>query len=267
MTPYHRRTAALLALALFACGRQATRTQPIFVEGRAVTMAGDSLYALTLSGRPELLVRSRRTGRATLIGTGVLHSPAHVQWFDNEWYVSDVDNGKAVIVVLAPDGTLRRRIPVDQWTDTPHQFALMPDGRIILEGRAAKLVALKGGTASTFKVTEPSSKTGLLVAASGGVLHAVPDRYITLYNEFGNIRWRIDWPWARTAYVTDLSVDYNGRIHVIAGVPSQGTFLVYTVSTQTGEVVRWSIPATKATFTVDPLGMLEPADAGAWLGT
>ena len=251
---------------LSACQRGPSGIQPIFVEGRAVTMAGDSLYAFTLSGRAELLVRNRMNGQTALIGKGVLHSPAHAQWFANEWYVSDVDNGKSLIVVLAPDGALRRRIPLERVTDTPHQFAVLQDGRIVVEGRSGKLVALKGNAASTFAVTEPSSRTGLLVAAAGGVLHAVPDQYITLYNEFGHIRWRIDWPWANTAYVSDLSVDYNGRIHVIAGVPSQGTFVVYTASPQTGEIVRWSIPGPKATFTVDPLGRLEPDEGGKWTG-
>lgn len=231
-----------------------------------MTVGGDSLYALTRSGRPGLLLRNILTGRAREVGAGVLHSPAHVQWLGDEWYVSDVEDGKPEIAVLAPDGALRRRIALTGVTGTPHQFAVLPGGRVVVEGRGGKLVELQGNSVKTFAVTEQSNRTGLLIAASGGVVHAVPDQYITLYNEFGHIRWRIDWPWAETAFVSDLSVDYNTRIHVIAGVPSQGTFVVYTVSTQTGEVLRWSIPGPKATFTVDPLGRLEPDDAGKWTG-
>lgn len=255
----------LAALTLVsACRSRPASTQPIFVEGHGVTMAGDSLYAVTLSGLPGLLLRDRATGHGRMIGTAVLHSPAHAQWFEGEWYVSDVENGRAEIAVLAPDGTLKRRIALSRVTDTPHQFAILAGGEIVVEGRGGKLVMIKGDAVSTYAVTESSGRTGLLIAASGGVLHAIPDRYITLYNGFGHIRWRIDWPWAKTAFVSDLSVDYNARIHVIAGVPREGTFIVYTLSTQTGEVVRWSIPGPRATFTVDVLGNLEPTDSAEW---
>lgn len=255
----------LVALALLpACGRQPSGIQPIFVEGRAVTIAGDSVYAMTLSGRPNLLLRNILTGRTHELGAGVLHSPAHVQWVSGEWYVSDVEEGKPEIVVLTADGALRRRIRLTGVTDTPHQFAVLPGGRVVLEGRGGRLVELDGNSAKTFALTEASNRTGLLVAASGGVVHAVPDQYITLYNEFGHIRWRIDWPWAETAFVTDLCVDFNTRVHAIAGVPSNGTFVVYTMSTQTGEVLRWSVPGPKATFIVDPLGRLEPDEAETW---
>jgi hypothetical protein len=258
-----RAAAAALAV-LSACGRGPSGIQPIFVEGRAVATAGDSLYALTGAARPDLWVKNQASGQSRELGSGVLKSPAHAQWHGGEWYVSDVENGKAVIVVLGPDGSLRRRIPLGRHSDTPHQFAVLPDARIVVEGRGGRLIALRGDTTATFAVTGQSSRTGLLIGASGGVIHAVPDQYITLYNEFGHIRWRIDWPWAGTAFVTDLSVDGNARVHAIAGVPSQGTFVVYTLSTQTGEVVRWSIPGRAATFTVDPLGRLEPGKAEDW---
>lgn len=254
---------AALAL-LSACGRRPSGIQPIFVEGRAVTMAGDTAYALTGGGRSGLWIKSLLTGESREIGAQILKSPAHAQWFNGDWYVSDVENGKSVIVVLGADGTLKRRIPADRHTDASHQFAVLPDGRLILEGRGGKLIALQDDKESTFVVTEQSSRTGLLIAASGGVIHAIPDQYVTLYNEFGHIRWRIDWPWASTAFISDLSVDGNARVHVIAGVPSQGTFVVYTLSTQTGEAVRWSIPGRAATFTVDPLGRLEPGKAEDW---
>lgn len=248
------------------CGRGTSGIQPIFVEGRAVTMAGDSAYALTGTARASLWIKNLVSGQSREIGGGILQSPAHAQSVNGDWYVSDVENGKAVIVIFGPDGSLKRRIPLDRHTDASHQFAVLPDGRIVIEGRGGKLVALQGDKVTTFAVTEQSSRTGLLIAASGGVIHAVPDQYVTLYNEFGHIRWRIDWPWAGTAFISDLTVDANARVHVIAGVPNQGTFIVYTLSTQTGEVVRWSIPGRAATFTVDPLGRLEPGEAADWTG-
>lgn len=262
-----RRAAHAAALtALAACGATPLAIDPVFVGGRAVAVAGDSLIALTSPGEAEVLVRHRRTGRTRHLGSGLLHSPMHVQWSDGAWYVSDVDNGKPLLVVLESDGTLRRRIPVQDFTETPHQFAILPDGRIILEAPRRSLVALTGDSVTTFAITDPSSKTGLLIAASGGVLHAVPNRYLTLYNGFGHIRWRLDWPWAETAYITDLSADSQGRIHVIAGVPSNGTFIVYTLSPQTGEVVRWSKPELKPTFMVDRLGKIDSDDPERWTG-
>ena len=199
-----------------------------------------------------------------MIGADVLHNPAHAQWVAGEWYVSDVDNGKPEIVVLTRDGALKRRITLSRWSDTPHQFAVMPDSSIVIEGRGGKLLSLKGETVSTYDTTGAGNRTGLLVAASGGVLYAIPDKTITLYNGFGHVRWRIDWPWASTAFVSDVAVDYNNRVHFIAGVPRDGTFVVYTLSNTSGEAVRWSIPGPKATFTVEAFGNLEPADATQW---
>ncbi|MSR05909.1 MAG: hypothetical protein EXR93_02380 [Gemmatimonadetes bacterium] len=258
------RLALSLLLGIPSCGGRASSIQPIFVEGHAVTMAGDSLFAVTLSGQPGLLIRNRATGKGQMIGTAVLHNPAHAQWFDGTWYVSDVENGRPEIAVLAADGTLKERIALGGVTNTPHQFAVMPGGEIVVEGQGGKLVMLKGGKTSTYAETESSGRTGLLVAAGGGVVHGIPDKYVTLYNGFGHIRWRIDWPWAKTAFISDIAVDYNGRIHLIGGVPRDGTFVVYTLSTATGEVVRWSIPGPKATFTVNVPGNLEPTDAAQW---
>jgi hypothetical protein len=261
--PAGRVFAALLAAAV-ACDAS-PGVDPIFVEGRAVAPAGDSLIALTFSGRPEVLVRRRaRLADARTLGRGTLHSPAHVQWLNGEWFVSDVDNGRPVLVVFGADGQLRRRIDAGRHTATPHQFAVLPDGRVVVEGTPGTLIVLAGDSVATFAITGQSGKTGLLLAASGGVLHAVPDKYLTLYNEFGRIRWRQDWPWASTAYIADLAVDPSGRIHAIAGVPSSGTFVVYTLSNQSGEVTRWSEPGPVATFVVEPLGEIRPDDAKRW---
>jgi len=261
--PIRRAAGAVLCIALAACANQPLAVEPVFVEGRAVSAAGDSLLALTVSGRRGILVR-RRSGRPQELGAAVLHSPRQVQWWNGEWYASDVENGRPSVVVLTPDGKLKRRIALDRVSDTPHQFAVLADGRLVVEGPAGTLLAMDGDTATTFAVTRQAAKTGLLVAAAGGVLHAIPGRYLTLYNQFGHIRWRLDWPWAGTAFVTDLAVDAHGRIHAIAGVPRDSSFLVYTLSSQTGEVVRWSNPERRATFSVDRLGNIRPDDPDRW---
>ncbi|MBI4421183.1 MAG: hypothetical protein HY560_10185 [Gemmatimonadetes bacterium] len=259
---FRRATHAAALLALAACSTPGI--EPVFIEGRAVAYAGDSVIAITLSGSPELVVRHRRRGAVRRLGAGLLSSPAHAQWWNGGWYVSDVQNGKPSIVVLAPEGQLRRRIAVDRLTQTPHQFGILPDGRIILESPNGTLVSLRGDSSAVFAVTDQSSKTGLLIGAVGGVLHAIPGRYLTLYNAFGNIRWRQDWPWASTAFVADLAYDGQGRLHVIAGVPRDNTFVVYTLSTLTGEVLRWSTPGPRATFVVDRLGDIRPDDPKKW---
>ena len=227
--------------------------------------AGDSLIAVTRAGRPGVLVRNRGSGREVELGADAARSPSHIQWMNSEWFVSDIESGKPAVVVLSPAGELRRRVSLERFTQTPHQFAVLPDGRIIVEAPDGTLVTANSDSAAVFAVTERGPKTGLLLSASGGVLHAVPDRYITLYNEFGHLRWRLDWPWARTAFVTEITTDPQGRIHVLAGVPSETTFIVYSLSSQTGEVVTWSQPALNATFVVDRLGALKADDAGKWL--
>jgi hypothetical protein len=256
---------AALCLLIAACSPSGQGVDPLFLEGRAVTAAGDSLLAVTRSGRPGILVHNRKTSRSVDLGAAALRSPSHVQWANGEWFVSDIQNGKPSLVVLGPGGELRRRIALDRFTSTPHQFAVLPDGRIVVEAPDGNLLAVNSDSSPVFAVTERGSKTGLVVAASGGVLHAVPERYITLYNAFGHLRWRIDWPWARTAFVTEITIDPQNRIHVLAGVPSDSSFIVYSLSSQTGEVVTWSKPARAPTFVVDKLGALKADDAGKWL--
>lgn len=243
---------------LAACGVPRRSPQPVYIDGRPVLALGDSAIAYTKLGLAAVLIRDRRTDKVDTLGTGELHGPLNVEFDGKRWYVSDVKDGRPSIAVFALDGSLERRIDLSHLSATPHQFALLPGGRIVVEVPGGELVALQGDSVVTFARFRPGPKPGLVKGARGGVLHAVPDRHITLYNEFGNIRWRVDWPWRETAYLTAVSVDANGRIHFIAGVPSEGTFIVYTLAAENGEVVRWSTPGPYASFTVDRLGEIRP---------
>jgi hypothetical protein len=229
----------------------------IFLEGRAAAPAGDSLVAVTSSHARGILVHDRVTGAVDTLGTDVLYSPAHVQWHDGRWYVSDARDGLAWIVVLAADGRLERQISVDSITAVLHQFAVLPSGRIVLETRDDQLVAVGDGEHTTFALAESSQRTGLLAAAQGGVLHLVPQRAVTLYNELGKIRWRVDWGWDDTVFVIDISVDSHGRPNVLAGREGHDEFMVFGFSPFTGEVVRWQ-EGPSATFSVERFGEIAP---------
>ena len=250
--------AGLLAGALGACGPSGPARQPIFMDGRAVTAVGDSVLAFTRAGLAAVLLLHRATGRVDTLGRGALHSPLHIQFGDDRWYVSDVEDGRPSVAVFAQDRRLERRVDLARVGAVPHQFAVLPDHRIVVETPEGRLVALAGDSATPFVEVRGGPKTGLVVAASGGVVQALPDKHLTLYNQFGNIRWRIDWPWLETAFVTDLTVDANGRIHIIAGIPSENNFVVFGLAATTGEVVRWSTPGPHASFTVDFLGEIRP---------
>jgi hypothetical protein len=258
--------AAALVVASLACNRAGDGPQPIFVDGRAVAAVGDTLVVMTRSGGNAVIIRDQRNAALRRLGEGVLHGPLQVQWMSGHWYVSDVDAGHHFIVEFSADGHVERRLMVDTITPSPHQFAVLPDGRIVLEAPHRRLVALSGDSLTMFARTDSAVKPGLLVAASGGVLYALPDKSITLYNAFGNVRWKIDWPWRETAFVSDLAVDAQGRLHVIAGVPSEGKFVVYSMSPVNGEVVRWSMPGPYATFTADKFGAIAPDSAANWVG-
>jgi hypothetical protein len=249
---------ALGALPAIACGPSGPPRQPIYIEGRPVLALGDTAIAYTKVGVRGVLIVNRKTGSTDTLGAGTLHGPFNVEFDGTRWYVSDIEEGRPSIAIFGSDGSLEQRIDVSQLSATPHQFALLPDGRIVLEVPGGELVALAGDSVSTFARFRPGPKPGLLKGARGGVLHALPDRHVTLYNQFGNIRWRIEWPWRETAYISAISVDSNGRIHLIAGVPSEGTFIVYTLAAENGEVVRWSIPGPYASFTVDHFGEIRP---------
>ena len=230
----------------------------IFVNGRAVAAAGDSLLAYTMAGEGGLVVMQRGGASRDTLGRDILSSPFHVQEHAGHWFVSDVADGRAGIVELTAAGELVRRRHVDTLVAAPHQFALLPDGRIVLESPTGILIALAEDSVATFAIVTQGTRTGLLVAVRGGVLHAAPGQWVTFYNANGNIRWRLTWPWGDQAFVGDLGVDAQGRPHVIAGEQGTSGFVVFSLSPITGEVVRWSEPGPYATFAIDRLGDIEP---------
>jgi hypothetical protein len=255
---------ALAAVA--ACGPPTPEGDPIFIDGRAVGVNGDSLLAMTRSGVPAVVIRNRYTGSLDTIGLGTLREPLQAQGTGERWYVMDVDpRGRPTVRIFSRAGAPEGGITLDSAAGAP-QFAVLPDGRVIVEGTAGRLLAIRGDSVSTFAETPGGPKPGLLIAAEGGVLHALPDRSITLYNAFGNPRWRVEWPWREDAWVSGMAVDRNGRMHFISGTPADSSFRIYTFSGATGEVLRWSEPGPSATFVVDHLGEAQPDSAGRWMG-
>jgi hypothetical protein len=181
--------------------------------------------------------------------------------------VSDVIDGESWIVVFDPQWEVEDRIRLDTIATAPHQFAVLPDGRIVVEAPDSRLVAIEGDSITTFALTDSSPRTGLILGALGGVLHAVQDREITLYNEAGNIRWRLQWPWEQEAFVADLALDAQGRMHVLAGREGSNQFYAYSLDRNTGQVIRWSVlPGTSATFVIDRMGEIQPDLVENWIG-
>lgn len=255
----------LAAGVVAACGPVGEK-EPIFLEGRAVAPSGDSLLAITKSDFPGVIIYDRRSGSLDTLGVGELESPLHVQWHDGHWYVSDSRDGLAWIAVFTPDGRLERDIDVDSLTAVLHQFAVLPDGSIVLETRDDQLVALSDDTVRTLALIEPSTRTGLLAASQGGALHLVPHKSITLYNELGKIRWRADWDWEDTVFIIDISVDSQGRPSVLAGREGYDEFMVFGLSPSTGEVVRWQ-KGPSSSFSADRYGTIEPTQVSRWTGS
>lgn len=247
-----------------ACGPRSRGHDLVFFAGRAVAPVGDSLFVVALPTAGAVLALDRH-GRTDTLGAAVLTSPRRIQVLGDTWYVSDVDSSGPSVVALAPDGTLRRRVRLRGITPLPHQFAALDDGSIVVEAPDRRLVRVRRDSVTTFAVTDQGPRPSLVAGANGGVLLAVPNHWITLYNAFGTIRWRIEWPWRETAYVNDVAVDATGRIDIIASVPANGTFVVYTIAASTGEILRWSAPQARSTFVVDQLGAISPADSIAWL--
>lgn len=257
---------ALWSVLVTGCGAPSSSQDLIFVDGRAVASAGDSLLAITRQGERAIILRERRTGAVFARGDQTLTSPHHVQEHAGNWYVSDVVDGEEWIVLFDAQWEVRDRIRVDTLTKAPHQFAVLPDGRVVLEGGDGRLIALDEGRVATFALFTAAPRSGFLVAAHGGVLHAVPDRDVTLYNENGNIRWRVPWEWQEDVYVSDLAVDAHGRVHMLVGEGTRNQFVCFSFSSTTGEILRWSVPGPVATFSVDRLGEILPDSAARWIG-
>jgi hypothetical protein len=245
------------------CDGPAATFAPVFLAGRGVEPDGDSALAVTTRDAGALVIYDRAGQVLDTLGVGILRNPDRVEIQQGTWYVSDLVDGRPEVVALARDGALVRRISLAGIAVQPHQFAALPDGGIVVEAAGGRLVTLRGDSVSTFAVVEVGSRPSLLLGAGGGVLHAIPDQTITLYNGFGNIRWRVEWPWAETAFVSAISEDARGRIHYLAGVERDNTFIAYSMTSGTGEVVWWSEPQTEASFVVDRLGELSPA-RGRW---
>jgi len=266
-----RRTLGVLAAAFVAsCSAPGPPNSLIFIDGRAVAASGDTLLAFTRQGTTEITVRDRRSGAVYARGLNVLRSPRHIEERGGRWYVSDIDGGRATIAVFTPLWEFERWIPVDEHASATHEFAVLPDDRIVVEARDGRLVVVGPDSAETFALVEQSSRTGMVLGALGGVLHVVPGRAVTLYNEGGNVRWRLPWPWNERAYVTDVAVDGQGRIHVLAGEETeagQQSFVAFSLSPITGEVVRYSNlePGGSATFVVKRMGEVKRDSAARWL--
>ncbi len=256
---------ASLVLVLVGCGGIASTDDLIFVDGRAVAFAGDTLLAFTQHGSNAVFVRDRRTGQISVHAGEHLTSPHHIQEFDAKWYVSDVVDGEAVIAVFSDRWEFTTLIGIDSVASVSHQFAILPSGAILVESVDGRLLSIHGDSITTFALVESSTRNGMLVAAQGGVIHTVPGKTVTLYNERGNVRWRQSWPWHDGAYVTDLSVDANGRVHVLAGEEGTNVFYAFTLSPITGEAVRWTAASRAATFVVEHLGEIKPDSASRWL--
>jgi hypothetical protein len=195
-----------------------------------------------------------------------LTSPRHIQEFAGQCYVSDVIDGDAVIAVFSDRWEFTGSIGIDSVASVPHQFAILPNGGIVVESVDGRLLSIYGDSITTFALVESSARNGMLVAAQGGVIHTVPGKTVTLYNEKGHVRWRQSWPWHEGAFITDLSVDANGRVHVLAGEEGSDAFYAFTLSPITGEAVRWTAASSTATFVVERLGNIRPDSVGRWLG-
>ncbi len=221
---------------------------------------------MTAEGIDGLVLYDLRSGAIDTIASDALDSPLQVQQVDGRWYVSDIRDGRPQIVVLSWDGALERRIDLGDISARAHQFAVLPRGRIVVESTDSELLQLDGDSITSFALIETGPRPSLIAGAAGGVLHAVPGKHMTLYNEFGNIRWRVEWPWAVTAFFTDISVDRQGRIHMMAGVPGDSAFRVYTVARDDGDVIAWSPAGPYATFIVERRGRFRPDSASNWLG-
>lgn len=257
------RTAGLSTalLLLSACNPPITNRSPVFIAGRPVAAIGDTVFGVAAAGGPVIVLRA--SGIPDTIGRGALEDPFAIQRSGDAWWVSDVREGLPAVVRLARSAP-PITIPLGREAVQPHQFAVLPDGGLVYEVADHRLVVRRGDSVATFAVVERGDRPSLLTAASGGALHAVPGKHITLYNAFGHVRWRITWPWVETAHMAAATVDPRGRIQLLSGVADEGTFIVYTIEPSSGEITRWSVPDSNATFTVDRLGDVSVAGRQYW---
>ena len=259
-------TGMIAASLAVACRTVPGSAEPVFIDGRAVAVVDDSLLAFTRQGDASVIIRDRGTDAVYTRGAPTLRSPRHVQEMGGRWYVSDMSADGPLIVVFDAGWTVQRVIRLADLDAVAHEFAVLPNGKIVVESGDGRLVAIGEDSTSTFALAEQGPRPGLLLAVSGGVLHAVPQRQITLYNGNGHIRWRLPWPWREDAYVSDIGVDSSGRIHVLGGESGEPPdFVCFTLSATTGEVLRWSAPGPAATFTVDRIGEIRPDSVSHWL--
>jgi len=256
---------SLVALAtLAACKAPSTFKAPIFIAGRSVATMGDSLFAVPAANAPVVLVLDRDGHVADTLGAGTLSQPVQVQALADTWFVSDGGGTTPTLFAFTADGHLLRKTSLATADPASAQFAVLPDGRVVVERAGGQLVALAGDSNTIFVPVQVGPRPSLLVGADGGVFYAAPGKSVALYNGFGHIRWRVDWPWADSAYVGGVAVDSKGRIHLISGVGNQRTFIVYTLATASGEIVRWSAADSVPTFVVDRLGALTRGDTTHW---
>ncbi len=221
---------------------------------------------MTAEGIDGMILYDLRSKTLDTIGADALTSPLQVQTVGGRWYVSDIGDRGPSIAVLSGDGTLERRIELRAISPIAHQFAVLPDGRVVVESFESELLQISEDSITPFALIEIGMRPSLIAGVSGGVFHAVPGKHMTLYNEFGSIRWRVEWPWANTAYFTDISVDRQGRMHMIAGVPGDSAFRVYTLGRNDGDVIAWSGAGPHATFIVSHRGTFQTDSVSNWLG-
>ncbi len=255
-----RKLLVLAAFALTACDTPAPVAQPIFVNGRAAINVGDSLFAAPSQEAAGAVVFNRAGRVVDTIGVGEVDRPGRVQFAGGRWYISDVLDEQPSVVMFGMDGSLERRVDLAGIAMRPHQFAVLGDGALVVEAADRRLVVLRGDSIDTFALVEAGPRPSILTGIGGGVLHAVPDRAITFYNGLGGVRWRLEWPWVETAFVSDVTADGRGRIHVISGVGGEDAFITYSLAPATGEVVRWSSPTPLNTFAVGRLGDVTGTD-------
>ena len=110
MTVHRTFPSLLLVSALVGCESRLATSELIFIDGRAVAPVSDSIYAYTALGQPGVLLHYRESGVLDTLGAEELSSPVQTQWVDGLWYVSDVVDGRPLIMVFDSDGEVTDRV-------------------------------------------------------------------------------------------------------------------------------------------------------------